>query len=246
MDKDKLWEKYEREKNPIEKSKLKNLIIEEYVNLVKIVSGKMFIQYGKNVEYDDLVGYGVFGLIDAIDKYDPSKNIKFESYASIRIRGSIIDQIRSIDWVPRSIRQKSKSLSKVIERLEDEYGRSPTNNEIAKELGIGIDELEKLQNETNTYNIVSIEDQIMDNYRIGKNDYGVYNSPEANIIKKDLISELESAIDELNDKEKLIINLYYYENLTYREISKIVDLSESRISQIISSSLEKLRKKIEI
>lgn len=244
MDNEKLWKKYDKEKNPIEKNRLRNEIIERYIDLVKIISGKMFNYYAKNIEYEDLVGYGVIGLIDAIDKFDIDKNIKFETYASIRIKGSIIDQIRTIDWVPRSIRQKSKNLLRVTERLEDRYGRSPTNIELARELKISMDELNSLQMECSTYNIISVEDQIMENYKFDLMDERKDNLPEENIVEKDAINNLKNAIDTLKDREKLIINLYYYENLTYREISEVVGISESRISQIISQCLEKLRKKL--
>ena len=105
-----IWDRYSQEENLDKKKEIKKVIIEEYINLVKIIAGKLYNYYASNIEYDDLMSYGVIGLIDAIDKYDPSKNIKFETYASIRIRGSIIDQIRNLDWIPRSIRQKSKIL----------------------------------------------------------------------------------------------------------------------------------------
>jgi RNA polymerase sigma factor, fliA/whiG family len=233
---------YKNETNKDNKSKYKEEIIIKYVDLVKIVASKLFNYYAQKIEYEDLVGYGIIGLIDAIDKFDYTKNIKFETYASIRIKGAIMDEIRNQDWVPRAIRQKSKQLNNAIKTLEDKLCREATKEEIAQYMNISIDELLKLIDETSTFNIMSIEEEIADNYKIQIIDTNIKNSPENQLIYNDNINELAKAIDTLNDKEKLIINLYYYENLTYKEISEIVGLSESRISQIISVCLSKLKK----
>ena len=237
-----IWYLYKNETNKDNKSKYKEEIIIKYVDLVKIVASKLFNYYAQKIEYEDLVGYGIIGLIDAIDKFDYTKNIKFETYASIRIKGAIMDEIRNQDWVPRAIRQKSKQLNNAIKTLEDKLCREATKEEIAQYMNISIDELLKLIDETSTFNIMSIEEEIADNYKIQIIDTNIKNSPENQLIYNDNINELAKAIDTLNDKEKLIINLYYYENLTYKEISEIVGLSESRISQIISVCLSKLKK----
>ena len=237
-----IWYLYKNETNKDNKSKYKEEIIIKYVDLVKIVASKLFNYYAQKIEYEDLVGYGIIGLIDAIDKFDYTKNIKFETYASIRIKGAIMDEIRKQDWVPRAIRQKSKQLNNAIKTLEDKLCREATKEEIAQYMNISIDELLKLIDETSTFNIMSIEEEIADNYKIQIIDTNIKNSPENQLIYNDNINELAKAIDTLNDKEKLIINLYYYENLTYKEISEIVGLSESRISQIISVCLSKLKK----
>lgn len=237
-----IWYLYKNETNKDNKSKYKEEIIIKYVDLVKIVASKLFNYYAQKIEYEDLVGYGIIGLIDAIDKFDYTKNIKFETYASIRIKGAIMDEIRNQDWVPRAIRQKSKQLNNAIKTLEDKLCREATKEEIAQYMNISIDELLKLIDETSTFNIMSIEEEIADNYKIQIIDTNIKNSPENQLIYNDNINELAKAIDTLNDKEKLIINLYYYENLTYKEISEIVGLSESRISQIISICLSKLKK----
>ena len=237
-----IWYLYKNETNKDNKSKYKEEIIIKYVDLVKIVASKLFNYYAQKIEYEDLVGYGIIGLIDAIDKFDYTKNIKFETYASIRIKGAIMDEIRNQDWVPRAIRQKSKQLNNAIKTLEDKLCREATKEEIAQYMNISIDELLKLIDETSTFNIMSIEEEIADNYKIQIIDTNIKNSPENQLIYNDNINELAKAIDTLNDKEKLIINLYYYENLTYKEISEIGGLSESRISQIISVCLSKLKK----
>ena len=188
------------------------------------------------------MGYGIIGLIDAIDKFDYTKNIKFETYASIRIRGAIIDEIRSQDWIPRGIRKKMKTLNTVMEELENKLGREASRHEIAEHMGISLKEVDELFDETATFNIVSIEDELSENVKIQIPDTKVENSPEQQLIYTDTVNDLAKAIDTLKEKEKIIINLYYYENLTYKEISEIIGISESRISQIISACLTKLRK----
>lgn len=237
-----IWALYKNETNKDNKAKYKEEIITKYVELVKIVSSRLFNYYAQKIDYDDLVGYGIIGLIDAIDKFDYTKNIKFETYASIRIKGAIMDEIRNQDWIPRSIRKKSKELNNAIDILENKLCREATREEIAKYMNISLEEVSKLIDETSTFNIISIEEELSENYKIQIMDNSIENSPEDQLIYNDNINELSKAIDTLKEKEKLIINLYYYENLTYKEISEIVGLSESRISQIISVCLLKLKK----
>ncbi len=136
--KEKLWDLYAKNKSP----ELREKIIIEYAPLVKLVAGRLSMYLGYNVEYEDLVSYGIFGLIDAIDKYDFNKNVKFETYASLRIRGAILDQIRKMDWIPRSVRQKQKKIESAMSKLETEYGRAATDEEIARELDISTEELD--------------------------------------------------------------------------------------------------------
>lgn len=136
--KERLWDQYAKCKS----YELREKIIIEYAPLVKLVAGRLSMYLGYNVEYEDLVSYGIFGLIDAIDKYDFNKNVKFETYASLRIRGAILDQIRKMDWIPRSVRQKQKKIDMTMSKLEAEYGRPATDEEIAKELDITVDELD--------------------------------------------------------------------------------------------------------
>ena len=132
----KLWDDYAKNKSP----EIREKIILEYAPLVKLVAGRLSMYLGYNVEYDDLVGYGIFGLIDAIDKFDYGKNVKFETYASLRIRGAILDQIRKMDWIPRSLRQKQKKIDSAMAKIESEEGRMATDEELAGELEISVDE----------------------------------------------------------------------------------------------------------
>ncbi len=240
-----IWDRYILEENQEKKKELKKIIIEEYINLVKIIAGKLYNYYASNIEYDDLISHGIIGLIDAIDKFDYSKNIKFETYASIRIRGSIIDQIRNLDWIPRSIRQKSKILKDATEALEVKLGREPSYKEIAKYLDKSVQEVLSLIDETAVYNILSIEDDFNETFKIQLKDENIESSPEDFTIYNDTIKELERTIGELNEREQLIINLYYYEGLTYKEIGEILSISESRVSQIHSKSISKMRKQFQ-
>lgn len=243
-----LWIYYNKEKDADAKKNYKKELIERYLNLVKIISSKLYIYYAKKIEFEDLMGYGVIGLIDAIDRFDHTKKIKFETYATIRIKGTIMDQIRKQDFVPRTVRQKSKQIQNSNDELEGVLGRTPTNEELADYMGITMNELHEMLGETGGLNVFYIEDDLLDAYKnqtVTRSmlDERVDNLPEQRLLKKDTVETLAKAIDAtLNDTEKTVVNLYYYENMTYKEISRIVDLSESRISQIISSSLKKLRK----
>ena len=153
-EKNRLWEEYIKTKS----EKLREQIIIEYVPLVKLVAGRLNMYLGYTVEYDDLVSYGVFGLIDAIDKFDYGKGIKFETYASLRIRGSILDQIRKMDWIPRSVRQKQKQIENAITKLEKEKGASLKDKDIADELGVSLDEYRSWEGLTNVSNIASLDE----------------------------------------------------------------------------------------
>ncbi|MEJ8554430.1 sigma-70 family RNA polymerase sigma factor [Tepidibacter sp. Z1-5] len=240
-----VWAQYKKSKNFEEKNELKKEIILEYVNLVKIISGRLYNYYGANIEYDDLMSYGVIGLIDAIEKYDYTKNIKFQTYASVRIRGAIIDEIRNLDWIPRSIRQKSKLMKDTYSKLENKLGREPSIREIGNELGKKDEEILKILEETNIYNLVSLEEELSENLKIQIKDISTDINPEESLLKKDIIKNLKVALDTLNEREQLIINLYYYEELTYKEIGKVLNISESRISQIHSKSILKIKSKLD-
>ncbi|MBU5426557.1 FliA/WhiG family RNA polymerase sigma factor [Tissierella pigra] len=241
MDINNLWIKY----NDTKDKEVKKILIENYVSLVKIVAGRMYNFYGSKIEYDDLLGYGILGLIDSIDKFDITKNIKFETYAQIRIKGSIIDNIRKLDWIPRSLRKKSKDVQNSISYLENELGRSPTNDEIAQHLQISLNELELLLSDIATFNISSLEEILLtkEGYPLEIEHDTV--TPELVYETKELKEILANSIDSLNESEKTVISLYYYEELTYKEIGHIMELSESRISQIHSKAILKIKSSLE-
>ena len=155
--KEKLWMSYSKNRTP----ELREQIIIEYAPLVKLVAGRLSMYLGYNVEYEDLVSYGIFGLIDAIDKFDYGKNVKFETYASLRIRGEILDQIRKMDWIPRSVREKQKKIDSARTRLETENGKNATDEELAAALDLSVDELNNWQGQTKVSNLVSL-DEVME------------------------------------------------------------------------------------
>lgn len=234
-----LWQKYSRNK----KTEIRDEIILEYVHLIKYVAGRLSMYFGSNVEYDDLVGYGVFGLIDAIDKFDLNKGVKFETYASLRIRGSIIDSIRGMDWAPRSLRQKQKELEKVYSQIENEKGKAATDEEVARKIGISLEEYYKLLNEINMSSMFSLEEFLEQNYEVSTTlDTNKREElPEKQTEFNELKAILASNIDRLPEKERDVITLYYYEELTLKEISHIMKVSESRISQLHTKALLRLR-----
>lgn len=242
--KKKLLEEYAKSKS----ADLREKIILEYAPLVKVVAGRLSMYLGYNVEYEDLVSYGIFGLIDAIDKFDYMKEVKFETYASLRIRGSILDQIRKMDWIPRTIRQKQKKIDSVIREIEQETGHAASDEEIAKALGITDDEYEDWQSQMKITGLVSLNEYMEQGSDVSQ-DYSRHTtsqfvSPEENIEKEELTKVLGEALELLTEKEQKVITLYYYEELTLKEISNILEVSESRISQLHTRALQKMKTKM--
>lgn len=236
-----LWDEYAANPTPALREKL----IIEYSPLVKIVAGKMSMYLGNNVEYDDLVSYGIFGLIDAIDKFDVHKDVKFETYASLRIKGAILDQIRKMDWIPRTIRQRQRALDTATKEIWQRTGRQPTDEELAEELGMTEDEYYLFISALKITNLVSLNEFMeaggnepaMDTK---KNSY--FEQPEEKVSREELSAKLNDALGVLTDREKKVILLYYYEDLTLKEISEVMDVSESRVSQLHTKALKKMRK----
>lgn len=242
VDREKLWEEYQKNPSP----ELKEKLITEYAPLVKVVAGRLSMYLGYNVEYEDLVSYGIFGLIDAIDKFDLGKDVKFETYASLRIRGSILDQIRKMDWIPRTVRQKQKKIEDAVKQIEARTGRNASDDQIAKELGIAEVELSEWQSQLKVTNVVSLNEFVE---QVGEPVMDAkYNShfvqPEQSVQEEELKNVLKETMDLLTEKERKVILLYYYEELTLKEISNILEVSESRVSQLHTKALLKMRKKM--
>jgi len=235
----KLWDNYSISKD----SKIKEQLIIEYSQVVKYVAGRLSMYLGNNVEFDDLVGYGVFGLIDAIDKFDKDKGIKFETYASLRIRGAILDNIRKMDWIPRSVRKKQKSIEAAYQKLETELGRFVEDEDMAEELGITLSDYHKWQDQTKSLMLTSLEDFTEKGGEVRMESMGNarFEMPEASVEKEELKGQLIDAIQNLTEKERKVITLYYYEELTLKEISYIMEVSESRISQLHTKALGKMK-----
>ncbi|MBQ2115901.1 MAG: FliA/WhiG family RNA polymerase sigma factor [Lachnospiraceae bacterium] len=236
-----LWEDYIR----LRTADLREKLILEYAPLVKVVAGRLSMYLGYNVEYDDLVSYGIFGLIDAIDKFDMTKEVKFETYASLRIRGAILDQIRKMDWIPRTIRQKQRQIDTAMKEIEQKTGRQATDAEIASYLGISEDEYFDWQNQLKADNVISLNEYVEQGSDIpaDKNGSG-FETPESVIEKDEMKQMLIDALELLTEKEKKVILLYYYEELTLKEISNVLEVSESRISQLHTKALQKMKTKM--
>lgn len=238
-----LWEQYSRNKT----APLREKLIIEYAGLVKVVAGRLGMYLGYTVEFDDLLGYGTFGLIDAIDKFDKLKGVKFETYASLRIRGAILDQIRKMDWIPRTLRQKQKKLDSAEQKLELILGRPATEEELASELEITQEEVIHWQNQTKVGSLISLDEYLEQGSEI-RMEAGFssvhFDEPERVVEREEMKKLLIEALEGLTENEKKVITFYYYEELTLKEISRILEVSESRISQLHTKALQKLRKKI--
>jgi len=241
-----LWELYRKNQDP----KIRDMFVKQYAPLVKYVAGKVAVGMPHNVDFDDLVGFGVFGLIDAINKYDPDKHVKFKTYAVTRIRGAIFDELRSIDWVPRSVRQKSREIEDTVHRLEASLGRSATDKEIAAELGMSESDFQKTMMKISGTSILSLNDVW---YTSEENDsISIVDSiespqslnPDTIVEKEEIKRVIVQAIDELPEKEKKVLVLYYYEDLTLKEIGKVLEVTESRISQLHTKAIIRLRSKL--
>jgi len=234
---DELWISY-KENND---ANAKDQLIVHYVELVKIICGRLYNSYNGKVEYDDLVGYGVIGLIDAIGKFDHKKQVKFETYANIRIRGAIVDQIRAMDWIPRSMRQKFKNLEKAYETLSSKHGVDISDELLAETMDMSVSEVRKLLGEVTTFSVSSLDEKLIETPNFGVSTEDESTLPEESFFNEDAVNFLADNIDHLKDNERMVISLYYYEELTYKEIATIMGISESRISQIHSKAIIKLR-----
>jgi len=227
-----LWLNYHNNKNPDVREKL----IQNYIGLVKLVAGRIAIGLPQHVDKDDLISNGFFGLLEAIERYDPTRGIKFETYAVARIRGSILDAIRAQDWVPASVRQKARHFEQTVSQLEHRLGRSANDSEIAIALDISVDELHNLLNQLNACTIIPLEE-----FAKTETATNIVLNPSQHIETEEIKLTLAKAIDKLPDKEKLVVSLYYYEGLTLKEISLIMKLSEARISQLHTKAIFRLR-----
>lgn len=247
VDEAELWKEYRATKN----QEIKDFLVEKYSPLVKHVAGRVAIGMPQNVEFDDLVSYGVFGLLDAIEKFDPSRAIKFKTYAMTRIRGSIFDELRSVDWIPRSIRQKAKQLEQVIGMLEHKEGQPVADEVVAKEMGFSnVDEYNSFLIKISGTSLISLNDV----WFLGdENDEVSFMetlespsslNPDVIIEKEEIKNIIVEAIKTLPEKEKRVIVLYYYEDLTLKEIGEVLEVTESRISQLHTKAVMRLRSKL--
>jgi RNA polymerase sigma factor for flagellar operon FliA len=221
-------------------------LIDQYAYLVKITAGRVVTNLPPNVERDDLVSAGVVGLIKAIDQYDLTRQVKFETYAIALIRGAILEMLREEDWVPRSVRERVKTLERTYMQLEMSIGRPATEEEVAKALGMSVDDLQTTLADTGRVSLLSLDDVIVGtdgSDRIHLADVIDDNSisPLTLVESKEMRHTLGTAIDRLPEREKLVIALYYYEGLTFKEIGKILGVSESRVYQLHTQAVLRLR-----
>lgn len=239
-----IWAKYLEDK---EKNKaLRDTLIIQYLSLVKYVVGRIRVNLPSSIATDDLAGFGVEGLIDAINKYRLDKGAKFETYALTRIRGAIIDKVRSQDWVPRAVKQKLKMVQNATQELSDRFGRKPTTEEIAEHLNTTTDRVEEIIADAHKVSVLSLhEKKDLSNsdstelIETIKDDNA--STPLEKLEEKDSKKELERALSRLPERERTILALYYHENLTMKEIGEAIDVSESRVCQIHSQAIMKLR-----
>lgn len=236
-----LWKRYKDEDD----LSAKEALIVAYIQLVKNIAGRLYNSYNAHVEYDDLVGYGVIGLLDAIEKYDYKLGNKFETYANIRIRGSIVDQLRSLDWIPRSMRQKYKVLEKATKKLQNIHGMDIRDEDLAKEMNMTVKELSELMHQVSTFSIISLDEKISENGNISIQEDRKTETPEAHMMGHETTRMLKEMVTKLPEKEQRIIELYYYSELTYKEIAQILNISESRISQLHTKAIAKLQTKLD-
>lgn len=231
-----LWKSY-KDTLDIE---LRNQLVLSYAGLVKSIAKRIVSISGNYADLEDLMSYGMIGLIKAVEKFDPDKGVAFETFATYRVRGEIIDYMRRNDWVPRGVRKKSWEIENVSNMLTNELGRQPTDEELAHRLGIQKSDLIQALSEVERFNLVSFEEIIQDTVKIDR-EFTDFETPEGFLQEDELMYILEKSLDDLPEREKLVLTLYYYEELTLKEISVVIGVSESRVSQLHSRAINKMK-----
>lgn len=250
MSKANLLKKYTKEEpKKVIKREQKEELIKEYAPLIRFVAQKIAVRLPPNIDIDDLISAGAIGLMDAIDKWDPTRDNKFKTYAEFRIRGAILDELRSQDWIPRSVRDKSKALDRTVSALEAELGRSPTDEEISARLNMPIEEFHDLINQVRPVSLLSIDDQpsfsdsdkkSIVNLLEGAKSANPFNQLNVKVVK-DVVAK---AIEDLPERQRLVLSLYYFEDLNLKEIGQVLRVTESRVSQLHAQAVLRLRAKL--
>ncbi|HBQ21064.1 MAG: RNA polymerase subunit sigma [Deltaproteobacteria bacterium GWA2_38_16] len=227
----------------------KQALILEYTPLIRYIAQRIAVKLPPNVDIDDLISSGVIGLMDAIDKYDPKRDNQFKTYAEFRIRGAILDELRSQDWVPRSIREKSKVLEKAYRRLEQKHGRKVSNKEVARELKMDLEEFQEMVTMTRSVSMVSIDEAQQFPFKDRRELIGLFeelkaNNPHFYTTLKDIKKVVQQSLQELPESERMVLALYYYEDMNLKEIGSVLDVTESRVSQLHSQAIKRLQTKI--
>ena len=222
----------------------------DYLPLVKYIAGRLAISLPRSVELDDLINAGVVGLIDAYNNFDVGKGVKFETYASLRIRGSILDELRGMDWVPRSTRARSREVERTISKLEGQLGRSPTEAELADELDVTLEEYYQIMDDVSSAALLSLDEMSFgddDDKPVSLVDtLRSQDQPSAlvNLERLEMRDLLADSLGQISEQERLVVALYYYEELTLKEIGQVLELSESRVSQLHTKAVLGLRAKL--
>ena len=240
-----LWLRFKRDGE-----NLRDYFTIKYAPLVKYVAGKIAFNIPESIEFDDLIGYGTFGLIDAINKFEPEKGIKFKTYGITRIRGQIYDELRSLDWVPRSVRQKYKQIEEERKKYEERFNEKASNEKLSELTGISLSEVERVSNLANDSNMGSLDDVWLG---VGEDENSLMDTvespdsmnPENMVEKVEIRKTIAEQIKKLPEKEKQVLILYYYEDLTLKEIGAVLNVTESRVSQLHTKAIIHIRQNIE-
>jgi RNA polymerase sigma factor for flagellar operon FliA len=242
-----LWKEFKTSASPSARERL----ILHYSPLVKYVAGRVSVGLPQNIEQADLVSYGIFGLIDAIEKFDPGRDIKFETYAISRIRGAIIDELRAIDWIPRSVRSKAREVERAIGKLENDLHRPPTDGELAEALSVSVDDLQDMLNQINLVSVVALDELLSPGGDKGERMSLVDTlededapDPVMTFESEETRQILAKTVNILPERERLVITLYYYEGLTLAEIGSVLGVTESRVCQMHTKAVLELRNKM--
>jgi RNA polymerase sigma factor FliA len=243
-----LLRKYKEEPSKVTPDQ-KDKLIMEYAPLIKFIAQKIAVRLPSNIELDDLISSGVIGLMDAIEKYDPSRDNKFKTYAEFRIRGAILDELRAQDWVPRSVRDKAKLLDRTMIELEAELGRTAQDEEVAGKLNMSMDEFYDLINQVRPVSVLSIDEAATFSSVDKKSILNLLeatklNNPLTQLNMKSVKDIVTKAIEELPERQRLVLSLYYYEDLNLKEIGKVLRVTESRVSQLHAQAISRLRGKL--
>ncbi|MBI5682717.1 MAG: FliA/WhiG family RNA polymerase sigma factor [Deltaproteobacteria bacterium] len=227
----------------------RDAVIREYAHLVKIIAYRLAVRLPSHIDINDLINAGIIGLIDSIDAFDPARGVKMETYLSFRIKGSMLDELRSMDWLPRSVREKSKQLERGYAELESKLGRTPTDEEMAESFGMDEDNFQELLRKVSCAGVINLEDM-----GLNKNGDDVNimecladprcEDPVKSLHMEDVRSRLAKAVDELPEKERLAVSLYYYEELNLKEIGHVMSLTESRVCQLHTQAIHRLKGKL--
>ena len=241
-----VWEQYKATKV----TSLRERLILHYASLVSMVASRVGMRLPSSVEHADLVSYGMFGLIDAIEKFEIGRDVKFETYANSRIRGAILDELRAVDWIPRSVRSKARAVDRAHAELEGALHRAPSNTEIAAHMEIPLSELRSIQSQVSTVNLVALDEVISAGERMDQVSVldtvqrAKTHDPAGTFEAKETKFLLARAMDQLGEREKIMLVLYYYEGMTLAEIGRVLGVTESRISQMHTAAMIRLRAKL--